>query len=85
VLDGLENLRDRCFSKSFSHIGFGRIAKLLEFNRHISEWTAGSMQISIDDLSKTELPELLGDCVLDFRYWHLSDLLILTANVGYEG
>ena len=41
MLDGLENLRDRCFSKSFSHIGFGRIAKLLEFNRHISEWTAG--------------------------------------------
>jgi hypothetical protein len=32
-------------------------------------------QISIDDLSKTELPELLGDCVLDFRYWHETDML----------
>ena len=21
----------------------------------------------------------------DYRLWHLSDLLILTANVGYEG
>jgi hypothetical protein len=73
VLDGLENLRDRFFSTSFSHVGFGRIGKLLESTRHISEWTAGSMaaQIFIDDLSKTELPELLGDCVRDFSYWHV--------------
>lgn len=28
-------------------------------------------QIFIDDLSKTALPELLGDCVRDFSYWHL--------------
>ena len=31
-------------------------------------------QISIDDLRKTELPELLGDCVRDFCFWHFSDL-----------
>jgi hypothetical protein len=73
VLDGLENLRDRCFATSFSHVGFGSIGKLLESNRHISEWTAGSMARSdfFDDLSKTELPELLCDCVRDFRYWQI--------------
>jgi hypothetical protein len=38
-------------------------------------------QISIDDLRNTELPELLGDCVRDFRFWHVSDLTGLADHV----
>jgi hypothetical protein len=74
----------RCFSTSFSRVGFGWIGKLLESNRHISEWTAGSMARSdfIDDLSKTELQELLGDCVRDFRYWHFSEVAREADEVG---
>ena len=38
-------------------------------------------QIFIDDLSKTELPELLGDCVRDFSYWHKADTVTIKADV----
>jgi len=42
-------------------------------------------QISIDDLRKTELPELLRDCVRDFRFWHFSDLTGRTDEVRLWG
>jgi hypothetical protein len=42
-------------------------------------------QISIDDLRNTELPELLGDCVRDFRFWHETDLPTGADNVRCSG
>ena len=69
MLDGLEHLRDRCFSTSFSHAGLAGLDSsnpiVTSLNGLPGRWHA---QIFIDDLSKTELPELLGDCVRDFRY-----------------
>ena len=33
----------------------------------------------------SELQAAMALCQVDVAFWHLSDLLILTANVGYEG
>jgi hypothetical protein len=71
VLDGLEKPARQMFlqivqpCRVWQDLGNSSNSIVTSLNGLPGRWHA---QISIDDLRKTELPELLGDCVRDFRF-----------------